>query len=86
MDPDAALRDALSLPDPDERQRAARDLHGWLSHGGFPPSEQVVRELGIIQRVALLSDRSMHLEKYRNGWCVGFKPYGCPTTYVRLRT
>lgn len=85
MDPDAALRDALSLPDPDGRHRAALDLYGWLAHGGFPPSERVIRELGIDRRVALTKDRDMHLERYRDGWCVGYKAPGCPWSYARLR-
>ena len=85
MDPDQALRDALSLPDEDARQSSARDLHGWLTRGGFPPSEQVIRDLGIDRRVALFRDRTMYLERYRNGWMIGYRPYGCVPTYVRLR-
>lgn len=85
MDPDEALRNALSSPDQDERQQAAVALHGWLTRGGFPPSEKIVRECGIDRRVPLLNDRTMYLERYRSGWMIGYRPYMCPHTYVRLR-
>ena len=85
MDPDASLRDALSLPDEDGRREAARALHRWLSHGGYPPSEKVIRDLGINRRIALFRDRTMYLERYRDGWAIGYRPYDCTPTYVKLR-
>ncbi len=85
MDPDQSLRDALSLPDEAERLAAARALHGWLSHGGYPPSEKVIRDLGIDRRIALFRDRTMYLERYRDGWAIGYRPYNCTPTYVKLR-
>jgi N-acetylglutamate synthase-like GNAT family acetyltransferase len=51
MDPDRAwiqLINAIDKADLDEALAIARDLHEWLSRGGFPP--KVIQQLGTASR------------------------------------
>ncbi len=89
IDPDEALRTALSSPDEAERSEAVNALRGWLARGGFPPREAIVREAGVDRRMPLpCGHGGVYLEKYRDGWAVvipGPRRLDPVTVYYKLR-